>query len=270
MRKTLLFIVALLVFGLIAFFVKADEINHALQRFHLPETEITIEDVRQSQPSYSIPSDSEKEEKEFEGINLAVPFSPQAPFADWSLPFAEACEETSALLVDHFYRNAEITPEIANEEILALVEWEKENLGHYEHTNMEETARILREYFGYEKVELSYDISINDLKNKIKEGYPVIVPLAGRQLGNPYYTPPGPIYHVLVVKGITKNGDFITNDVGTRRGQNFIYDADVLFDAIHDVCKNAEYLSDADLENKMLEGAKAMIVVYPNSDPAEN
>ena len=66
-------------------------------------------------------------------------------------------------------------------------------------------------------------------------GRPVIVPLAGRLLGNPYYTQPGPVYHMLVVKGIAENGDIITNDVGTRHGRNLTYAPDVFLNAMHDV-----------------------------------
>src|SRR5690554_5866511 len=35
-------------------------------------------------------------------INLAVPFTSQAPTANWDMPFQEACEEAAALMV-HYY-----------------------------------------------------------------------------------------------------------------------------------------------------------------------
>jgi hypothetical protein len=58
--------------------------------------------------------------------------------------------------------------------------------------------------------------------------------MAGRQLGNPNYKQPGPLYHMLVIKGYKKNGDFITNDSGTRKGADYIYQADVIMQAMHD------------------------------------
>jgi hypothetical protein len=200
----------------------------------------------------------------FIGINLAVPFSAQSPFGDWSLPYLEACEETSALLVDRFYKNETLSPEIAKEEILKIVEWENKTLGYYEHTTAKETGRILIEYFGYKRVDVKYDISLEDIKTQIIAGRPVIVPLAGRMMNNPYYRQPGPIYHMLVIKGITKDGNFITNDVGTKRGANYVYDANVLFDAIHDAPFGGGELTTPELEKYIPTGRKAIIVVYPN------
>jgi len=52
-------------------------------------------------------------------------------------------------------------------------------------------------------------------------------------LGNPYFRTPGPIYHMLVVKGYDED-EFITNDVGTKRGDGFRYKYDRLISAIHD------------------------------------
>ncbi len=200
----------------------------------------------------------------FGGINLAVPFSSQAPYGDWSLPYEEACEETSSLLVDRFYRGESVTPEVANSEILKMVAWENKKFGYYEDTTAEETATMIREYFVYKKVEVKYDIGIDDIKKELAAGRPVILPLAGRLLYNPYYRQPGPVYHMLVVKGITKDGNFITNDVGTRRGYNYVYDANVLYNAIHDAPGGGNRGGGDALEKYVLKGRKAMIVVYPN------
>lgn len=52
-------------------------------------------------------------------------------------------------------------------------------------------------------------------------------------LGNPYFTPPGPIYHMLVIKGYNLT-EFITNDPGTRRGADYVYSYQTLMKAIHD------------------------------------
>jgi hypothetical protein len=200
----------------------------------------------------------------FAGLNLAVPFSAQAPYGDWSLPYGETCEEASALLVDSFYQDAKLTPEIVKQELLKIVAWENKTFGYYEHTTAKETARILKEYFDYKRVDVNYDIFLADIKAQIMAGRPVIVPLAGRLIGNPYYRQPGPIYHMLVIKGLTKDGDFITNDVGTRRGYNYVYNANVLYDAIHDAPSGGGELTTAELEKDIPNGRKAIIVVYPN------
>ena len=93
---------------------------------------------------------------------------------------------------------------------------------------------ILKEFYKYPKVKIVANPSITDIKTALSQSKAVIVPAAGRKLGNPYYTQPGPLYHMLVIKGYTKDGRFITNDPGTRRGADFIYDPAVLWNAIRD------------------------------------
>lgn len=182
-------------------------------------------------------------------INLAVPFTSQAPFANWDLPYKESCEEASVLMLDYFYRNLSLNPSLANQEILKLVDWQKIKFGAYEDTDAAQTAQILREYFGYKNVRVQYDISIDDIRKELAQGRPVIVPAAGQLLPNPFFRQPGPLYHMLVIKGY-KNGKFITNDPGTRRGADFIYSYEGLYNAIHDWNDGNVY-----------SGRKAMIVV---------
>ena len=49
----------------------------------------------------------------------------------------------------------------------------------------------------------------------------------------PNFTPPGPVYHMLVVKGYDAQ-NFITNDVGTRKGESYTYTKDVIMKNMHD------------------------------------
>ncbi|MCX6794865.1 MAG: C39 family peptidase [Candidatus Falkowbacteria bacterium] len=281
MKKILIAVGVLLIIGISAFFLRGNirDVTLELEKRQLPTEvkDVTVKDaatpsVNAATPSVNVatpsvnvatPSPTAAANK-FAGLNLAVPFSAQAPYGDWSLPYAEACEEASALLVDRFYTGAELTPEIVKQEILKIVDWENKTFGYYEHTTAKETGRILKEYFNYKRVDVNYDISLADIKAQIMAGRPVIVPLAGRLIGNPYYRQPGPIYHMLVIKGLTKDGDFITNDVGTKRGNNYVYDANVLYDAIHDAPYGGGELNDIGLEKDIPTGRKAIIVVYPN------
>jgi hypothetical protein len=264
MRKFLIFITIFVAVFLVLFVLRTDIRDLALEweKNGLPqETRIATTKIPAKSPLVS-PSVSVVKPVE---INLAVPFVPQAPYADWSLPYQEACEETSAILVDRFYKNESITPEAAKNEILKLVEWEKRKFGYYFHTTAEETATMLRQYFGYKRVDVLHNITIDDIKEHLLAGRPVIVPLAGRELDNPYYTQPGPIYHMLVIKGFTKDGRFITNDVGTKRGQNYTYDADVLFNAIHDAPTGGDGWDVADVDEYVKTGGKVIVVVYPHT-----
>ena len=85
------------------------------------------------------------------------------------------------------------------------------------------------------KAEVCGEIRIchRPIKKEISENHPVILPTAGRLLGNPYFRQPGPIYHMVVAIGYSGN-TIIVQDVGTRRGENYKYNENILFNAIHD------------------------------------
>jgi len=189
-------------------------------------------------------------------INLAVPFTSQAPTSNWNLPFQEACEEASIIMVNAYYKGRTLLPAETEDEINSLVDWQNKEFGSYLDTTAEQTATMLRSYFGYEHVEVSYEVTAETITAELKAGRPVIIPAAGRQLGNPYFTSPGPLYHMIVIKGVAENGDFITNDPGTRRGHNYTYKPEKLLSAVHD-------WNDGEVET----GRRAMIVVYPPTAP---
>ncbi len=172
-------------------------------------------------------------------VLLPVPFAPQAPFADWSPPFDEACEEASLLLAEFALRGEPLSKERMAEEIRRMVAWE-EGHGYPIDVTIAELAEIARAYFGRSAtVYGGKSVTIDTLKDLLAAGHPVIVPAAGQRLGNPYFSGEGPPYHMLVLRGYEEGGffsgeQFITNDPGTKRGEEYRYDADVLLAAIHD------------------------------------
>jgi len=168
-------------------------------------------------------------------VNLAIPFTSQAPHQNWDLPYQEFCEEASVLMAASFVRGETISgPDDADKKMLAIKDFEEKKLGFYKDTTAEETAVILKEYFGFSKIEVISDPTEETIKRALAGGKAVIVPLAGRELGNPHYKRPGPLFHMLVVKGYTRAGDFITNDPGTRNGADYVYQPSILLNAIHD------------------------------------
>lgn len=186
-----------------------------------------------------------------QGANLAVPFTSQAPHANWEMPYQEACEEASLMMVHAYLTNAgAFTPDEADRQIKELVAWEEGRFGYYQDTTAEETAAIAREYYGHANSRAVPLTSMAQVLHEIDRGNPVILPAAGKLLPNPYFSGDGPLYHMLVVKGYAKDGRIITNDPGTRRGADFLYDAEALWNAIHD-------WNGGDVEN----GAKVMVVV---------
>jgi hypothetical protein len=183
-------------------------------------------------------------------LNLAVPFITQAPRGDWGLPYQEACEEASVIMgAAYFNGETSITPDDADKRILDTVAWEKQTFGFYEDTTAEETARMAREHFGLQAT-VKPVTTIDDIKAELAQGSVVLLPSAGRLLGNPNFSGAGPLYHMLVVKGYLRDGRIITNDPGTRHGADYLYDPTVLYNAIHD-------WNGGDVEH----GSKVMIVL---------
>jgi hypothetical protein len=185
-----------------------------------------------------------------EEFNLNVPFTTQAPFGVWDEVHDDACEEASVIMAASFVLKKDIPDAgFADKQILSIVDWEKKNFGFWKDTDAEKTAEILRKYYGLKNIEVKYDITLDDIRTEVGRGYPVIVPLYGRGL-NPYFRGGGPLYHMVVVKGYTKDGQFITNDPGTKRGKDYVYDGAYLMERIHDW--NGR---------DVLNGRRAMIIV---------
>lgn len=189
-------------------------------------------------------------------FKLEVPFTSQAPFAIWDDNHNNACEE-AAILIVHFYHSksrsdleaTKITPEIADKEILEMIEFQRKNWkGHYD-LEASEVAKLARDFYNYKNTKVIYNIFIEDIKREIFNGNPVILPSAGRELGNPYYRRPGPLYHMLVAIGYDED-EIITNDPGTKRGKNFSYRYNILLNALHE-------WNGGDIQN----GKSAMIIL---------
>jgi len=152
-----------------------------------------------------------------------------------------------------YVKGDSVTRELGNLEILDMVEFQIKNYGGHFDLNAEQIAKLIKDYYKYDKVEVRYDIRIEDIKRELAKGNVVVAPMAGRLLGNPYYTPPGPAYHNMLFKGYDDRSDeFITNDAGTKRGRNYRYKYEVAFDAIHDWTGNKKTIA---------QGGKAMVVV---------
>ena len=191
---------------------------------------------------------------EVDAINLAVPFTSQAPHANWDYPNKEAGEEASVFMVASYFEgvaDSVIASEVADERLLELIAFEEEVFGYYEDTTVEQTALLAEMVYGYQTLIIE-NPTVESIKEQLQLGRPVIVPAAGRELGNPYFTAPGPVYHMLVIRGYTVDGQFITNDPGTRRGETFLYPFDTLLGAVHDYD-----------EDDILTGAKRVLVMYP-------
>ncbi len=167
-------------------------------------------------------------------FNLAVPFTSQAPTGDWDPIHEDACEEAAMFMATEFYTRrlaGKIDPAIVDPELFSMIDVQTE-LGMGYSISVAEAATFIKKYYGLETVIID-NPTVDDIKDLIISGKPVIVPAAGQELGNPFFTGDGPLYHMYVIRGYTAT-TFITNDPGTRHGENYVYDIEVLMNSIGD------------------------------------
>ena len=163
---------------------------------------------------------------------LSVPFTPQAPTANWDELHNEACEEAVAIMAyEYFSENTSTTldPKQVEARIGLLTDWQQQNLGYNLSITTEETANMIESVYKL-KTKIINNFTETDIKQAISEDKLVILPANGRLLNNPYFKSPGPIYHMLIITGYDEQG-FITNDPGTKRGYNYRYSFSTLYKA---------------------------------------
>jgi hypothetical protein len=200
---------------------------------------------------------AKKEEITIPGkILVKVPFTSQAPFGIWDERREEACEEASLVMLNAYLSGKKgLTRDEAEKEIQQIIDYEIKNFGGYKDSDTEETIKLAEGFYnppaGGKNLKAVYDFNKIELKKELAKGNPIIIPAAGRELGNPNFKQPGPLYHMLVLTGYSGD-EIITNDPGTRKGEGYRYDIDVLYGAIHDFPGD---------KNRILEGRKAMIVI---------
>lgn len=237
-KKILLSTLALLAFFLAAVLYmqlslpskpSARESNPSL---NLPTPEQTQEPKAEESPAPKTPEEPKELPQEF---LLEVPFTPQAPTANWDQLHEEACEEASVIMAAAFFqgdtRSTLPAPEV-EASIKKLTTWQEKNFGYSLSINSEEAAQMIEAVYGL-NAEVVRDFSEDSLKKTLAENKLILVPANGRKLGNPNFKPPGPIYHMLVITGYDEKS-FITNDPGTKRGQNYRYSFQTIRNAIGD------------------------------------
>lgn len=165
-----------------------------------------------------------------------VPFTVQAPSANWSDPvFQDACEEASILMASAWVSGTTLTPRIAEARISALAQYQVKRFGHSVDTSIVDTEAILRDFLSVETTEVKRGITATDIREALADEQIVIVPTDGRKLRNPNFRAPGPPRHMLVIVGYdTVTDEFIVNDPGTRKGEGYRYPTAVIIDAILD------------------------------------
>lgn len=166
-----------------------------------------------------------------------VPFTSQAPAGDWSDDRQQnGCEEASALMAISWARGQTFTAGQALNQITGISDFLAKKYGEYRDTSAQDTLDwIIKDYFGYTGAELIKNVTIAGMVEQLNQGRVLIAPMNGQLLGNPNFTAPGPARHMAVITGYDPDKRvFITNDPGTRRGQDYQYDLNVFYNAMRD------------------------------------
>ena len=176
-------------------------------------------------------------------------FQSQASLGNWDALHEEACEEASLILVKYWNDSKSLSAQTMEDEIQAMIAWENQN-GYPQDLTAKQLVKVAQSYYDLKDVKASYDVTVESIETEIAQNHPVVIPAAGRLLGNPYFTAPGPVYHMLVIIGYDAN-TFIVQDVGTRRGDHYRYNQTILLNAIHEWNGNPDTIG---------QGRKAMVI----------
>lgn len=222
------------------------------------------------------------------GVDLPIPFTSQAPLEEWDPLHQEACEEAAVLMVIEYLSSGRISgaplsfaagqpgdrenallldPTEAEAALQELVRINAEVLAYPVDQTAEQIVELIQEIAPELTARVIVNPTIADLKGELRAGHPIIVPAAGRRLGNPFYRRPGPLYHALVLRGyVHGQGEdlFIVNDPGTKRGEGYVYRPETILEAMHEwpfAPGEKELLGEEERERRMEEGGKVVIVV---------
>jgi len=169
-------------------------------------------------------------------ILINVPFTSQAPLAEWrDQRQQDGCEEAAAAMAMAWVGNEKnITKANWRLRILILSSFEFKKYGEYRDVSLADIKQwLFNDYFNYQNVEIKPVVTAADIIQELEKGRIVLTPMDGRALENPYFNPPGPERHMILIKGYDYDRqEFIVNDPGTRRGESYRYPAKVIIKAI--------------------------------------
>ncbi|MEI8361216.1 MAG: C39 family peptidase [bacterium] len=189
--------------------------------------------------------------------NQLVAFTSQAPTGNWSdQRFQDGCEEASSLMAVAWARNQKITKSSALDFIKKSSGFTQKKYGEYRDLSASSTEKwIINDYLNYKKTKIYKNVSREKIVEIIKSGNIIIAPMNGQLLRNPFFTGSGPLHHMLLITGYdNREKTFITNDPGTKRGENYQYAEKILYAAL------ADYPTGYHKKNDLVE--KNIIVVY--------
>ncbi len=171
-------------------------------------------------------------------VLLAVPYAAEAPGNYWTGPWKNACEEASMTMVDKYYAGVATTSVSEAKQFMeTLFAAEDKIYGSNVNESAEESAYIINNYSDF-KGTIVTDPTIEQIKEQLNEGHPVIAFHDGFDLNNPDipFLPNGSAYHSTVIAGYDDGkNSFIVNDPGDETdGVNHYYDYNTYMSSLHD------------------------------------
>ena len=165
-----------------------------------------------------------------------VPFTSQAPLAQWSDDKQQdGCEEASAIMAMAWVNGKTKLDKTATRDLIVKISnFENKEYGEYRDVYVDDVVtNIFKGWFKYDKVKVVKKVTLEQIKKELTKGNLVLVPTNGQLLKNPNFKAPGPERHMVLIKSYdAKKKQFITNDPGTRNGENYRYSEAILFKAI--------------------------------------
>ncbi len=169
-----------------------------------------------------------------------MPFYAQAPFGHWAQPYADACEETSIVMVDGYYNNQHWNEAGAKEQILKVLGIKNKYYGKSYDENAQEIVNIINNFTNWE-ARVVKTPKLEELLAELDNERPIILPAHARELKNKYYKTANMDYHVIVLSSYdAKTKEFITQDPGTKHGESLRYSYEIIMKAMHDFLPNDE------------------------------
>ncbi|MBL7047297.1 MAG: C39 family peptidase [Candidatus Marinimicrobia bacterium] len=170
-----------------------------------------------------------------ESAVLNVPYTVQAPFAKWDAYDEDACEEAALLMAYEYiigseYIDGVIPHQQAQDELKQMIDFQVSEFDYKIETDLyeEETKLFVESYWpGYSTRVI--ETSIEAIKKEIVLNNPVVIPATAEILNNPHYHYPD--YHMLTIIGYSEDS-FITNDPGTKHGEDWKYNQIIIIEAI--------------------------------------
>lgn len=189
-------------------------------------------------------------------VDNAVSFTVQAPGGQWKNPrYQDGCEEASMLMALRWVKGEKITnPQKELDEISREME---RHLGTFYDTSMADTFSFAKSRLSEGGVSLVNGVTVQKMIDALLGGKILVISANGRLLKNSHFTAPGPLYHMLVVRGYDPEmKEFITNDPGTSFGNGYRYPEEVLFSAMQNYETGRDTKRYSDQKSMMVFGKK--------------